>query len=33
VVGMAHYNKNIFVGTGGVEGINKSHFVGASYGM
>jgi nickel-dependent lactate racemase len=33
VVGMANYNKNIFVGTGGVEGINKSHFVGASYGM
>ena len=33
VVGMANYNKNIFVGTGGVEGINKSHFVGAVYGM
>ncbi|HET9570510.1 MAG TPA: lactate racemase domain-containing protein [Bacteroidales bacterium] len=33
VVGMANYNKNIFVGTGGVEGINKSHFVGASFGM
>jgi len=33
VVGMANYNKNIFVGTGGVEGINKSHFIGASYGM
>lgn len=33
VVGMANYNKNIFVGTGGVEGINKSHFVGATYGM
>lgn len=33
VVGMANYNKNIFVGTGGVEGINKSHFVGAAYGM
>jgi hypothetical protein len=30
---MANYNKNIFVGTGGVEGINKSHFVGAAYGM
>ncbi|HPS13940.1 MAG TPA: lactate racemase domain-containing protein, partial [Prolixibacteraceae bacterium] len=30
VVGMANYNKNIFVGTGGVEGINKSHFVGAA---
>jgi nickel-dependent lactate racemase len=30
---MANYNKNIFVGTGGVEGINKSHFLGAAYGM
>jgi nickel-dependent lactate racemase len=33
VVGMAGYNKNIFVGTGGPEGINKSHFLGAVYGM
>lgn len=33
VVGMANYNKNIFVGTGGKEGINKSHFLGAVYGM
>ncbi len=33
VVGMANYNKNIFVGTGGREGINKSHFLGAAYGM
>ena len=33
VVGMANYNKNIFVGTGGLEGINKSHFLGAVYGM
>jgi len=33
VVGMANYNKNIFVGTGGSEGINKSHFIGAVYGM
>ena len=33
VVGMANYNKNIFVGTGGLEGINKSHFLGAAYGM
>ena len=33
VVGMASYNKNIFVGTGGTESINKSHFVGAAYGM
>jgi nickel-dependent lactate racemase len=33
VVGMANYNKNLLVGTGGPEGINKSHFVGAVYGM
>jgi nickel-dependent lactate racemase len=33
VAGMANYNKNIFVGTGGPEGINKSHFLGAAYGM
>lgn len=33
VVGMANYNKNIFVGTGGSEGINKSHYIGAAYGM
>ncbi len=33
VIGMANYNKNIFVGVGGAEGINKSHFIGASYGM
>jgi nickel-dependent lactate racemase len=33
VVGMANYNKNIFVGTGGCEGINKSHFLGAAWGM
>jgi nickel-dependent lactate racemase len=33
VIGMANYNKNIFVGTGGQEGINKSHYVGAAYGM
>jgi nickel-dependent lactate racemase len=33
VIGMANYNKNIFVGTGGSEGINKSHFLGAVYGM
>jgi hypothetical protein len=30
---MANYNKNLFIGTGGQEGINKSHFVGAVYGM
>jgi nickel-dependent lactate racemase len=33
VVGMANYNKNLFVGTGGSEGINKSHYAGAVYGM
>ncbi len=33
VIGMANYNKNIFVGTGGVQGINESHFIGAAYGM
>lgn len=33
VTGMANYNKNILVGTGGSEGINKSHFLGAVYGM
>lgn len=33
VIGMASYNKNLFVGTGGPEGINKSHFLGAAYGM
>ncbi len=33
VIGMANYNKNIFVGTGGNEGINKSHYLGAIYGM
>ncbi|MEZ6089813.1 MAG: D-mannonate epimerase [Pirellulaceae bacterium] len=33
VIGMANYNKNIFVGTGGVKGINESHFLSAAYGM
>jgi nickel-dependent lactate racemase len=33
VIGMANYNKNVFVGTGGQDGINKSHFLGAAYGM
>ncbi len=33
VIGMANHNKNIFIGTGGSEGINKSHFLGAAYGM
>lgn len=33
VIGMANYNKNTFVGTGGSSGINESHFIGAAYGM
>ena len=33
VVGMAGFNKNVFVGTGGVLGIHRSHFLGAVYGM
>ena len=33
VVGMANHGKNIFVGCGGSELINKSHMVGAMYGM
>jgi len=33
VIGMANYNKNILVGTGGYEGINRSHYLGAVYGM
>lgn len=33
VIGMANYNKNIFVGVGGAKGINLSHYLGATYGM
>ena len=33
VIGMANYNKNILVGTGGRDGINPSHYLGAVYGM
>ncbi len=33
VVGMANFSKNIFVGCGGEDIINKSHFLGAAYGM
>ncbi|MGH9597201.1 MAG: lactate racemase domain-containing protein, partial [Edaphobacter sp.] len=33
VVGMAGYNKNVFIGTGGSIGIHRSHFLGAVYGM
>jgi len=33
VIGMANYNKNILIGTGGPDSINRSHFLGAVYGM
>jgi nickel-dependent lactate racemase len=33
VVGMANYNKNILIGCGGPESINRSHYLGAVYGM
>jgi hypothetical protein len=33
VLGMANFNKNLFVGVGGVEAINLSHFIGAVHGM
>lgn len=33
VIGMANYTKNILVGVGGGDTINKSHFLGAVYGM
>ena len=33
VTGMANFNKNLFVGVGGVEAINLSHFIGAVHGM
>jgi nickel-dependent lactate racemase len=33
VIGMANFNKNLFVGAGGAESLNKSHFIGAVYGM
>ncbi|MDD5017720.1 MAG: lactate racemase domain-containing protein [Eubacteriales bacterium] len=33
VIGMANHSKNIFVGCGGSDMINKSHMVGALYGM
>lgn len=33
VVGMANHAKNIFVGTGGALAINRSHYLGAVYGM
>jgi nickel-dependent lactate racemase len=33
VIGMANHSKNIFVGTGGRDTINKSHYLGAVCGM
>lgn len=33
VIGMANYTKNILIGTGGREGINRSHYLAAVYGM
>lgn len=33
VVGIANYTKNIITGAGGADTINKSHFLGAAYGM
>jgi len=33
VVGMAGHSKTLFVGTGGREAIDKSHYLGAVYGM
>src|ERR1700685_51118 len=33
VIGMANHAKNILIGTGGGEGINRSHSLGAVYGM
>jgi nickel-dependent lactate racemase len=33
VVGLANHTKNLFVGCGGKDGIDASHFIGACYGM
>jgi nickel-dependent lactate racemase len=33
VIGMANYNKNILIGSGGRDAINRSHYLGAVYGM
>ncbi len=33
VIGMANYTKNVCIGVGGSDMINKSHFLGAAYGM
>ncbi len=33
VIGMANYSKNVFVGTGGKNGINESHYLSAVWGI
>jgi nickel-dependent lactate racemase len=33
VAGMANHNKNLLIGAGGAESINRSHYLGAVYGM
>lgn len=33
IVGMANYSKNIFIGLGGKDVINKTHMIGALYGI
>jgi nickel-dependent lactate racemase len=33
VAGVSNHNKNVYVGAGGRETINKTHFIGAVYGM
>lgn len=33
VIGMSNHAKNLFVGVGGIDMINKSHIIGALYGM
>ncbi len=33
VIGMANYSKNIFIGTGGKDGINESHYLSAVWGI
>jgi hypothetical protein len=33
VIGMASHAKNVLIGTGGADGIGRSHYLGAVYGM
>lgn len=33
VMGMSNFNKNLFIGLGGKDAIDLSHFIGACYGM